>query len=77
MQDNFLKLNDDKTEFLIIGSRQQLSKVSIPHITIGDSEITPVAQARNLCTIFDRTMSLNCHVSNIIRTASFHIRNIS
>ena len=38
MQDNFLKLNDDKTEFMIIGSRQQLSKVYIPHI--GDSEIT-------------------------------------
>ena len=42
MQDNFLKL---KMEFMIIGSRQQLSKVSIPNITIGDSEITPVAQA--------------------------------
>ena len=51
MQDNFLKLNDDKTEFMIIGSRQQLSKVSIPNITIGDSVITPVPQGRNLGTI--------------------------
>ena len=75
MQYNFLKLND-KTEFMIIGFCQQLSKVSIPHITIGDSEITPVAEARNLCTIFDSTMSLNSYVSNIVRTASFHIRNI-
>ena len=74
MQDNFLKLNDDKTEFMIFGSRQQLSKVSIPRINIGDSEITPVAQARNLGTICDSTMSLNSHVSNIVRTAPFHIR---
>ena len=57
MQDNFLKLNDDKTEFMIIGTCQKLSKVSILRITIGDSEITPVAQACNLGTIFDSTMS--------------------
>ena len=61
---------------IIIGSRQQLSKVSIPHITIDDSEITPVAEARNLGTIFDSTMSLNSHVSNIVRPASVHIRSI-
>ena len=59
---------------MIIGSCQQLYKVSIPHITIGDSEITPVSQARNIGTIFDSTMSLNSHVSNIVRTGSFHMR---
>ena len=32
----------------IFGSRQQLSKVSLPFITIGDSQITPSSQARNL-----------------------------
>ncbi len=40
MQENFLKLNDHKTEFLILGSRKQLSKVTIPHINIGDSKVT-------------------------------------
>ena len=34
MRQNFLKLNDEKTEFLLFGSRQQLSKVSLPFITI-------------------------------------------
>ena len=48
MRQNFLKLNDEKTEFLLIGLRQQLSKVSLPFITIGDSQITPSSQARNL-----------------------------
>ncbi len=50
MQDNFLKLNDNKTELMILGSRRQLSKVSIPHICIGDSAITAVTKARNLGT---------------------------
>ncbi|PIK50955.1 hypothetical protein BSL78_12172 [Apostichopus japonicus] len=76
MQENFLKLNDDKTEFVLFGSRQQLSKVHVPHITIGDSDITLAASARNLGVIFDSSMSLKNHVSNIVRSASFHIRNI-
>ena len=41
MRQNILKLNDEKTEFLLFGSRQQLSKVSLPFITIGDSQIAP------------------------------------
>ena len=32
MRQNFLKLNDEKTDFLLFGSRQQLSKVSLPLI---------------------------------------------
>ena len=76
MQDNFLKLNDNKTEFMIIGSRQQLSKVTIPHINIGDSEVTAVTKARNLGVIFDSSMTLNSHISSIARSTTFHIRNI-
>ena len=79
MRQNFLKLNDEKTEFLLFGSRQQLSKVSLPFITIGDSQITPSSQARNLGVIFDSTMTLKTSycISNIVRVSSFHIRNIS
>ena len=76
MRENFLKLNDGKTEFILIGSKQQLSKVKVPHITIGDSNITPVSHVRNLGCSFDSPMSLNVHISSIVRSASFHIRNI-
>ena len=61
MRQNVLKLNDEKTEFLLFGSRQQLSKVSLPFITIGDSQITPSSKARNLGVIFDTTMTLKAH----------------
>ena len=77
MRQNFLKLNDEKTEFLLFGSRQQLSKVCLPFIKIGDSQITPSSQTRNLAVIFDSTMTLKPHISNIVRVSSFHIRNIS
>ena len=34
-----LKLNDDKTEFLLIGTRQQLVKVNLSRITVGNEAI--------------------------------------
>ena len=43
-----LLTNDTKTEFFIIGSYQQLSKVSIESIAVGTSVIKPVEYVRNL-----------------------------
>ena len=43
-----LKLNDDKTEFLIIGTPQQLGKVNIMSIRMGNSDTHPVPTSRNL-----------------------------
>ena len=36
---NMLKLNKTKTEFLIIGSRQQLAKINVNSVQVGTSEI--------------------------------------
>ena len=77
MKANFLKLNDDKTEFLLFGSHQQLSKINIEHINVGDSSIARVSQARNLGAIFDSSMTMKPHISNVIRSSSFQLRNIS
>ena len=52
---NDLKFNDDKTEFLIIGSSQQLEKLDNTSIRVGDSDIHPVPLARNLGCWFDVT----------------------
>ncbi|PIK59836.1 hypothetical protein BSL78_03291 [Apostichopus japonicus] len=76
MQQNFLKLNDDKTEFVLFGSRQLLSKISLPFIRIGDSQIVPVSQARSLGVVFDSFMTMKPHICNVIRSSSLHIRNI-
>ena len=45
--------NDTKTEFLIIGTRQQLAKVSIDSIGVGDADIKPAQNVRNLGSWFD------------------------
>ena len=63
MREDQLMLNDDKTEFLIIGTRQQLSKVSIQSIKIGQTEVSPVASARSLGTWFDTHLDMGIHIT--------------
>ncbi len=54
---NFLKLNDLKTELLLIGSRHS-ALVPCSHIQIGHEHIPPSVSAQNLGIIFDSGMTL-------------------
>ena len=69
-------LNNDKTEFLIIGTRQQLSKVSIQSIEIGQTEVSPVASARNLGTWFDTHLDMGTHITKTCSSAFYYLYNI-
>ena len=70
-----LRLNDNKTEFIIIGTRKQLAKVNNDGLTVGDSIIAPVTLVGNLGSWFDQNLSMTPHI-NKIKAASFHIYNI-
>ena len=52
-----LKFNDNKTEFLIIGTGQQLAKVNISKITIGGTNIAQILTTRNLGVWFDNHLN--------------------
>ena len=43
-----LKLNDDKTELMIIGSRHQLEKVSVAELSVGDTSVASASTTRLL-----------------------------
>ena len=43
-----LCLNGSKTEFIIIGTKQQLAKVNIDSLCVGDTSIVPVTSVKNL-----------------------------
>ena len=76
MSQNHLKLNDDKTEFIIIGSNPQRAKVFVPHIRVGDANIVPSTSVRNLGVIFDSSMSMDDHISKSAKSARISLRNI-
>ena len=68
-----MKINDIKTEFLIIGTKQQLNQVNIKTLSVGDYSVAPAAMARNLGMLFDENMTLLPHINNTCKTAFYHI----
>ena len=79
MVTNRLKIIDRKTELLIVGSCQQLSKVQLESVTVGDSEMKPIPTVRGLGAWFDKNLSMSIHVSKVYNKACrdlFSIRQI-
>ena len=75
MNDNFLKLNDDKTELLVITTYKELSKISEKHVSIkvGDQSISPSDDPpRNLGVILDSTGCLDAHIAKLCRSINFN-----
>lgn len=67
-----LKLNDDKTESMFIGTKQQLSKVNIDSLTVGSIDVVDVTVATNLGLWFDSYLNLQEQIHNTF----FHLHNI-
>ena len=77
MNDNFLKLNDDKTELLIITTHEELSKISDISIKVGDQSISPSDDPpRNLGVIFDSTCCLDAHFAKLCRSIYFNLLSV-
>ena len=77
MTNNLLKLNDDKTELIVITTHSNTSQNQHIGINIGDSLITPSSEPpRNLGILFDSTCSLNDHVSKICKSINYNLYSI-
>ena len=76
MNEDKLLLNDDKTEFLVIGSKRQLAKVSVESIHVGSTDIAPSAVARNLGCWFDSNMDMAKQITQSCSSAFFYLYNI-
>jgi hypothetical protein len=77
MHENHLKLNDSKTEFLIIGTKHQLSQLGDVSIKIGDEAIPSTSSARNIGVMFDAEMNMKEQVSQITRSCYGQLWSIS
>ena len=64
MSSNRLKLNADKTEFIWLGTRQQLAKVTVLPLLVKDQLITPLDKVRDLGVIIDGELTMERHVRN-------------
>ena len=76
MLNNDLKFNDDKTEFLIIGSSQQLEKLDNISICVGDSDIHPMPLVRNIGCWFDSRLTMASHITKLCASSFYYIYDI-
>ena len=77
MKSNMLKLNEEKTEFLVIHSTRQNLDLDTLTLKVGDACVPCSRKARNLGVIFNEHMSMEPHVRSVCRSAKYHLRNIS
>ena len=76
MSENFLKLNEDKTEVMFLGSPNFLSKFKNTAISVGMEHIQPSDVVRNIGAYIDKHLNMDKHVNNICKGAWMHLRNI-
>ena len=73
-----LKLNDNKTELMLVTSNRTKHLHSLPtSVTIGDAQIPFKKSVRNFGFTLDCHRTMNAHVSNIARTCYFELRRLA
>jgi hypothetical protein len=70
---NFLKLNEDKTEFIEIGPYV----CPISSLTIRDTILTPAEKAKNLGFLFDHQLNLEAQINAVSQVCYLHQRDLS
>ena len=73
MSSNRLKLNMDKTQFIWLGSHQQLLKVEIDSIQLGSSSVPLKSSVNNLGVIFNGQLSMREHVRHVCRSSFYQL----
>ena len=75
---NMLKLNDSKTELMLVTSKRSMHLHNLhTSITIGNVQISFKQSVKNLGFTLDCHLTMNAHVSNIARTCYFELRRLA
>ena len=74
MSHNFLQLNADKTEILIIGPEIISNEIQQ---SLGPLANNVKQNAKNLGVFFDNKMNLEFHIKKITQSCFYHLRNIA
>uniref|UniRef100_A0A8C7FS31 Reverse transcriptase domain-containing protein n=1 Tax=Oncorhynchus kisutch TaxID=8019 RepID=A0A8C7FS31_ONCKI len=77
MAANFLLLNSDKTEMLVLGPKKQRDLLLNLTINLNGCTVVSNKTVKDLGVTLDTDLSFEEHIKTISRTAFFHIRNIA
>ena len=73
---NKLKLNNDKTEFFIAGTKQSLQKLPPLQLEVGNCHISPSSEIRNLGIVFDSEFKMIKQINSLVSSCNYHLRNL-
>ena len=76
MLQNRLKLNDEKTEVILLGPEERRKSIGLQSIRVGDADIDIVDSVRNLGLYLDSELSMTVHVNFIVKNCYFHLRRL-
>ena len=74
MSENFLKLNEEKTEVLIVGSNEQRESIIS---RLGNLNVENGTAVKNLGVIIDAELKFDTHIKHVTKIAFYHLRNIA
>ena len=72
-----LKLNSDKTEFILIISKNNRKQL-FPHfpINILGNRVSPAQSVKNLRVVFNSSFTFSGHVSQVIKSTRVHVSDL-
>ena len=76
MNRNKLKINEEKTEFLIVGTSRQYAKVLFDSLSVSGTIIPASPYVKNLGVIIDEELILNNHITYICKSCYHYLRTI-
>uniref|UniRef100_A0A3B3IPC9 Reverse transcriptase domain-containing protein n=1 Tax=Oryzias latipes TaxID=8090 RepID=A0A3B3IPC9_ORYLA len=77
LEHNFLKLNCDKTDTIIIGPKTITKSIPNFQLNFNNATLSSSPVIHNLGFLFDTNLSLEQHFNQITRYACFHLKNIA
>ena len=73
-----LKLNEKKTECLIIGTKHDITKYNeVKEVSINNQGIVLSRSVRDLGFVIDNNLTCNEQIQTVIKNANFSLRNIA
>jgi len=73
--ENGLLINPDKTDAIVLGSRQQISKLDLSSgLLVAGTQVSFSNKLKVLGVSLDPTLSMDAHVSEVVRGCNYHIR---
>ena len=77
MAANKLKLNESKTDFIVLRRKRHDVDPSLDHIPIGNSIVDHSSTIRNLGVYLDQELNMQSHISSVCKSAYSNLKNIA